>query len=122
MSDLKSISDLTLSENEYCYTVKDKPYTSQTFEIRIPKFMPLMTGLANSCKLYFDRNIFLNDSDCMPMPDNYILNQNYLTINRAPTCTLFSKSNDDGIIYKNTRVKCTCLNGDIKNLVITDIV
>ena len=122
MADLVSITDLQLNENEYCYTVASGHYTDNSFKIRITKYMSLLSGNADICRNYFNKNIFINDKDCIPTPNNFVKCQNYLTVNRAPTCTLYGKIDSNGILPANTAIKCVCMNNNIKDLYITDIV
>ena len=122
MADLVGITELTLDTNEYCYTVSPQSYTNESFKIRIPKYMSLMSSNSDTCRIYFNKNIFINDKNCIPEPEGFIKCQNYLTVKRAPTCTLYSKADFNGIIPSNTAVKCTSMNNNIKDLYITDVI
>ena len=112
-----SVTNLQINPIEYCYTTKSQHYTSSTFQVRIPKLMPLM--LPASTKI-FNKNILINDKQCKPNIKNSVKTQSYITVKRSPNCSLEHKADASGMVPAGTAVSCTCMNGNIKDMILTD--
>jgi len=117
MVDVKNITDVTLSQNEYGFLVGKQYYANSTFAITIPKLMPNVTKPNTEP---FNRNILVNAKDCKPSVGNSIKVQNYITVKRSPNCTLLHKAGRDYIVPSGTRVECLCTNNNYKNIQIID--
>lgn len=115
--EIQNVTDFKLNQNEYCFTVSAQHYSSGTFNIRVPKLMPM---LIPSARKIFNKNILINDSACKPFVNNSVTTQNYITVRRSPNCSLAHKADIYGIVHANTGVTCTCMNGNIKDLILTD--
>lgn len=115
--EIHNITDLKLNQNEYCYLTNTDYHSAGSFHVRVPKLMPLM--LSPSTKV-FNKNIFVNDSACKPSVGNSVSTQTYITVKRSPNCSLAHKADKYGIVYAGTKITCTCMNGNFKDLIITD--
>lgn len=115
--EIQHLTDLKLNQNEYCYLTNTDHYSADSFQIRVPKLMPLM--IPASTKV-FNKNIFVNDSACKPAVANSVTTLDHITVRRSPNCSLAHKADKNGIVYAGTRITCTCMHGNFKDLIITD--
>jgi len=114
---IENVTELKLDQNENCFTTVRQHYNDTYYGIRVPKIMPMLLPTANKV---FNKNIIINDSACKPQISNSIRTQQHITIRRSANCSLAHKADKYGYVSENTPVTCTCLNGNIKNLVLTD--
>jgi hypothetical protein len=114
---IQNVTELKLDQNENCFTAINQHYNDTYYGIKVPKIMPMLLPKANKV---FNKNILINDASCKPSINGSVSTQEYITVRRSANCSLAHKANIYGIVSANTPVTCTCLNGNIKNLVLTD--
>lgn len=111
---------MKLKQIEVVRTVGIHKPDDKYLRIRIPR---LMVKIAHEKeRIYFDTNIFVNDTDCKIYPANNITTQNFITVPKSSTCDLSHvavKVDDEYIIPENTPLICMCLY-DHNKLIITD--
>lgn len=116
------ISDIELNSMEYMFTVGKHHYTDIVLKLSSPKLLPIInTSRPLTNKVVINKNIFVNETGNRPIPNSVIYINNYISVKRSVNCSLSSLADDDGFIPSGTRVTCSCLNGDIQQLTITDI-
>lgn len=114
---MPNLTDLQINQIEYCYMTSSQHYSSTSIQVRVPKLMPML--LPSSTKV-FNKNILINDNSCRPHVRNSIKTQSYITVKRSPNCSLAHKADINGIVAAGTNVSCTCMNGNIKDMIVTD--
>lgn len=118
MINFQNISDVSLSQNEFCSLVGYQYYANTTFKLRIPKLMPSVTSPMNDP---FNKNILVNASDCKPSVNNTLRVQNYITVQRSPQCSLAHKIvNIRNEVPDGLGITCLCMNGNYKDMAIVD--
>ena len=114
-----ALEKLQIKSSEYCFLLEDSDQYNKKFKVNIPKLMPGLSKDDNpkNINVTFDNNIFLNDIKCKPSTVNSINKQNYISLPR------FRNTNfrfHPSIIHKKTRFICKIVNGDLRNMGITD--
>ena len=118
MINFKNVSDISLDQNEYCVLHGSQKYNNSSFRVRIPK---LMTNVTSHMNDPFNRNIFVNAKDCKPSINTSLTVKDYITIKKSPQCSLsHNVINDYGDLPNNLGVICLCVNGNYRNMIITD--
>lgn len=116
-----NLETIEVLQNEFCYLVTSQYYLNSSFYVRMPKLMPLVGASINRNTIQFNNNIFVNDSSCKPSVSSSVTIQGFITIRRAPNCSLeHKKVGIEELVPNGTRVVCECLNGNWKNMSITD--
>lgn len=113
-----AISSVELNQNEYCFMHGRHYYNSSNIQTVIPK---LMTDIPAQTSEYFNRNIFVNASECKPVSDSKVFFQHYITVPRSQQCSLADKADKNGYVADGTKVICLCMNNNIKDLRIIDV-
>ena len=123
-----AIDRLKISTEEYVNNVEDIPETPMEIKAYIPKLMPQiqMGEEANaSIKLYINRGVFANASDCSVMQTPTVINgQNFVTLkpfgNERPNFRKKAVLKDGAyIVEKHSQFIASVLHGDILNMYIT---
>ncbi len=114
-----TLTDITLNQNEYCYLASKQHSSNSSFKVIVPKLMSMITG---GSRLAFSSWYNDNDPSCQINFSHYVQTQNYITVKRSPNCSLSHKADKYGYLAKGTRLTCSCMNGNIKDLVIIDAV
>lgn len=118
---VNALEDMAIMENEFCFTVEKQYWGNGSFTVTIPKLMPLMGGSIKTVTSNFNNNIFINDAACKPVTSNSMSTQGFITVPRSPNCSLeHKKSGIDELIPSGTRLVCSCMNKNYKNMTITD--
>lgn len=118
MINFKNISDISLEQNEYCVLRGVQKYNNSYFKVHIPKLMISTTSPMNDS---FNRNILVNAKDCKPSISTSLYVKDSINIKKSPQCTLSHKViNDFGDLPDNLGVICLCINGNYRNMTITD--
>ena len=120
MVNFKNISDISLNQNEYCILHGDHHYSNSILKIKIPK---LMMNVTAPMRDHFNRNILVNANDCKPTVDNTLYVKDYITVRRSSQCSLSYKIKDEhGTVPDGLGVICLCMNGNYRNMIITDTI
>lgn len=114
-----SIPNIAIQQVEYGILVEPTHYSSKTFKIKLPKLMPILIA---EQKIIYNRNVIINDTACKPTVGNSVKAQTYITVKRSTSCNLRDKANIAGIVPEGTTLTLTCMNGNIKDMIITDSV
>ena len=114
-----SLSSIQLEQNEYCIMTSNQHYTSSYINVKIPK---LMTAIPSSRTDYFNRNIFINAKECKPAVSQTVSLQDHISIPRSQQCSLASRADEWGIVPRGTRLIALCMNGNVKDLRIIDVI
>lgn len=114
-----SISPIQLNQHEYCIMTTAQMYNSNSIRITIPK---LMTDISPMKSVYFNKNIFLNAPECRPAVDSRISLQQHITIPRSQQCSLGSRADEYGIVPAGTKLICMCMNNNVKDLRVVDVI
>jgi len=116
---IKSLENLGVKADEYCFLLEESDQYNKSFKVNIPKFMPMFSidEIPKSNNIVFDTNIFSNDDSCKPIVNKSILTQNYVSLERFRNTNFrFHPSN----IHKKTRFICKIVDGNLRNMGITD--
>lgn len=113
-----SLSPIQLEQNEYCIMTSSQYHNSSYIDVKLPK---LMTDIQSARTAYFNKNIFINAKECKPSVSSTISLQDHLSIPRSQQCSLQSRADEYGIVPQGTRLIARCMNGNIKDLRIIDI-
>lgn len=123
-----AIDRLSISTDEYFNNVEDIPETPTEIKAYVPKLMPniqLGDKADNNIKLYINRSIFVNASDCSVMQTPTVINgQNYVTLkpfgNERPNFRAKAVLKDGAyIVEKHNQFIASILHGDILNMYFT---
>lgn len=124
MANFQNVSDVSLNQNEYCVLVGSQYYNNSSFRVKIPK---LMTNVTSPMNDPFNRNILVNAKDCKPFIDNSLNVKNYINVKRSSQCSLLNRiinydneSHYYGYLPDNLGVICLCMNGNYRDMIITD--
>ena len=116
----------TIHQKEYCYNVNKPPIYPDSMQVHIPALMTnIPMGLPKvGPPIALVPTIFANDSSCRPTPSSTVQTQNYVTITRWVNNTPFFPSKDDGVglLVRYSRFIVDIMNGDIRNMHISNYV
>lgn len=116
---INALSEIKLSSLEYAFLVEDTIYTSDTFKMWLPKLMPLIPrGAPRKSNTAIDNNIFIND--VKPQTSSSISTMNYLVIPRFKSADFTNKKNGSDNIPKDSKFIIAIMNGNIKDMYVTD--
>jgi len=116
---INSLENLGVRSDEYCFLLEESDQYNKSFKVNIPKFMPMFSidETPKTSNNVFDNNIFINDTSCKPIANNAIITQNYISLERFRNTNFrFHPSK----IQKKTRFICKIVNGNLRNMGITD--
>lgn len=119
--------NFSLHEAEYAYTLEDlhEFYGGMKVKVYIPKLMPdinINKGLMSVKKKIYSGSIYVNDNSCSPSCEDTITHENYIEGIVNYNSNYEHLLDNNGIIPKGTRLKCTFMNGDINKCYLdTDI-
>lgn len=121
MLNFENVSNITLSQTEYCFLVGSQYYNNREFNVKIPKLMPSVTAPRVEP---FNRNILVNSKDCKPSVNNTLKVQNFISIPRSAQCSLYQKiqSVENEVIPNGTGLICSCANGNYRDMKIIDYI
>lgn len=111
--------DFNLNEEENGVLVEGTPYSSEAFKMYIPRLMPNIAKSNSSTRVSFDRNIFINASDCKPNINSYVNSQGYITIKKYRTISLIYIATN-GIISAGTKFKLKVMGKNVDQIFISD--
>lgn len=117
---INSLEENNINQFEYCFLLENARYNDYFFKINIPKLMPLINiNEPKEININIGNNIFINDDKYKINNSKQIKTQNYLSINKFKNANFYDKSND-GIIEKKEKFICCFMNGNIKDVYLTD--
>lgn len=111
--------DFNLNEEENGELVQATPYSSDSFKVYIPRLMPNITKSKNITTMSFDRNIFLNASECKPSINSSVGTQGYLNIMKLRTISLIYIATK-GSIAEGTKFKLKVMGKNVDQIFISD--
>lgn len=111
--------DFNLNEEENGVLVEATPYSSEEFKMYIPRLMPNISKNSGKTRISFDRNIFLNASECKPSVNSNISTQGFITIKKFRTISLIYIATK-GIIAAGTKFKLKVMGKNVDQIFISD--
>lgn len=115
------LEDLNIGQFEYAFLSNDTSYSSSSFNMYIPKLMPLIAqGEPKSTNETIDNNIFVNASDCKPTTSGTVQTQNYVKVKAFSNLDLQFKGDINGIIHKGARFMLLVMDKNIGDMYVTD--
>lgn len=111
--------DFCLNEEENGVLVESTPYSSESFKMYIPRLMPSISKNSGKTRISFDRNIFLNSSDCRPSVSSAVMTQGFITIKKLRTISLIYIASN-GIIASGTKFKLKVMGKNVDQMFISD--
>lgn len=83
-----AITKYDISTEEKATLVVPQSITSNSYQVHIPKLMPLITPSAATQLKIFNSKIFANDSSCEPSVSNRINLTGCITVGKLESCFL----------------------------------
>lgn len=111
--------DFNLNEEENGVLVEGTRYSAESFKMYIPRLMPNISRSNKSTRVSFDRNIFLNGSDCKPNVNSSVTTQGYISIKKYRTISLIYIATN-GIIAAGTKFKLKVMGKNVDQIFISD--
>ena len=80
-----------------------------------------MTDVTPPMKDNFNRNILVNANDCKPLIENSLKVKDYISVKRSSQCSLgYNIIDEKGNVPEGLGVICLCVNGNYRNMIVTD--
>jgi hypothetical protein len=120
-----ALTDYDINQLEYCFLCEKTKHTSSAFPIFIPKLMPLIgIGKPKKTNITINNNIFANCNECKLTTEKNIPTQNYLTLKRFGNANLerLQENSRTGLIPEGTKFICCIMDGNIRDIYLTDMI
>lgn len=111
--------DFKLNEEENGTLIENTPYSSERFKMYIPRLMPSISRNSGKSRVSFDRNIFVNASECRPSVNSSVFTQGYITIKKYRTISLIYIATN-GVITSGTKFKLKVMGKNVDQIFIAD--
>lgn len=123
---LDCLEELHINHFEYCFLTSDHWFETDSFQVKIPKIMPLIPdGDSKTVSTTFRNTIFVNANECKPQVPSKVTTQNYLTVSKFQNADMQYQVPDyeetgDGYIKRGTKLIAVVMDGNIKDIYMTN--
>lgn len=113
--------ELELESFEYCFLTTKTHHSSGSFDMHIPKLMPLIPRAEkNTTTFPINNTMFVNDAACKPQAAKSVATQNFLTVPRFQNTDFLFKADKLGYIHFGARFLGSFINKNYRDRHLTD--
>lgn len=123
MSIVQALEEYHINPFEYAFLSERSHKDNDSFKFYIPKLMPYFPfSSPKHTNWVFNNNIFLNDDACKPRTSTQVQAQNYVTVGRHFNRSFGARADYENRIAANTRFIIQIMDGNIRDMRVSDVV